>query len=64
MKYLRVLKALSSQQAQRNYLSLYEQIGLSERGKLGMWKVLPPSETVYGNILYPSESRDTVPMKP
>lgn len=64
MKYLKVLKALSSQQAQRNCLSLYEQIRLSERGKLGMWKVLPPNEALYGNILSPSESRDTVPLKP
>ncbi len=37
MKSLIPLKAVSSIQAQREHLRIYEQIGISERWKVRMW---------------------------
>ena len=67
MKYLILLKAISSKQAKRNYLKIYERIKLSERGKPGhgntylLMKCYREKETI--TYINPGESGGTVPKK-
>lgn len=41
MKPHKLLQATSSIQAQRKHLRVYVKVGILERGKLQMWRLLP-----------------------